>query len=677
MKTKETNLKSMAQTAARITPGQAEIPGPDRRAPARRTVRNRTRAGRYQKSAIDNPTLSLCMIVKDEDQFLPMCLDSVKDYVDEIIIVDTGSTDKTVEIAHSYNAKVYHHPWENSFSKARNYSLKYATCDWILILDADEEIDKEDAHRLKEVIKDPVGSETAHRADLIFIPVYSKFNKGKNVSIANSERLFRNHLGICYEGTVHNTLKYSVPTKKEDIRLYHHGYNQDNEQMERKFARTSELLREQIKSDPENPVPHHYLAISYLDRNMNDECIKEALEAIRLFELQNSDSQLRLLSYYSASVAFYRKNELTGAEKYAIRSLSFYSEYIDAYCLLSSIYFLQKEYDKCIEATQKYLNLLKAIESDPNSVLSIPYNTLQHARLAYSRMAIIFFEQGQEHEGLQALKNAVNRADKKWEPYLDIARHFAEKGSSRLAERFLADGIKENPGNRHILYYSAELHEKSGASDKALSCFKTIINCHPDEIPALYNLGLLLLKDNKPGEAIKSFKSVTNKEPDHFNALFNMAIAYEGIGNITQSKDIYNALLKTDPNNPEVPARLGSLYLHENDYTRANKCFLKLLDSEKYLLEAHLGLSKVYISMNDPESCVMSCNELLKCLNLPRNITINSLYDLSNLYIEIGTTLIKQQKEPLAGFSFEIAVLLDPDALKAIQPEAADPVVTG
>ena len=112
------------------------------------------------------------MIVKDEDQFLFMCLDSVKDYVDEIIIVDTGSTDKTVEIAHSYNAKVYHHPWENSFSKARNYSLKYATCDWILILDADEEIDKEDAHRLKEVIKDPVGSETAHRADLIFIPVY-------------------------------------------------------------------------------------------------------------------------------------------------------------------------------------------------------------------------------------------------------------------------------------------------------------------------------------------------------------------------------------------------------------------------------------------------------------------------------------------------------------------------
>ena len=93
--------------------------------------------------------------------------------------------------------------------------------------------------------------------------------------------------------------------------------------------------------------------------------------------------------------------------KYAKRSLSFYSEYIDAYCLLSSIYFLKKEYNKCIDSTQKYLDLLETIKSNPKSVLSIPYNTLQHAGLAYSRMAIIFFEQGQEPKGLKALEDAV------------------------------------------------------------------------------------------------------------------------------------------------------------------------------------------------------------------------------------------------------------------------------
>ena len=102
----------------------------------------------------NNPTVSLCMIVKDEEENLARCLDSVRDFVDEIIIVDTGSTDRTIDIAERYGARVFYHPWEGSFSKARNYSLKYATCDWILILDADEELNNDDTSRLKEIAKD-------------------------------------------------------------------------------------------------------------------------------------------------------------------------------------------------------------------------------------------------------------------------------------------------------------------------------------------------------------------------------------------------------------------------------------------------------------------------------------------------------------------------------------------
>ena len=628
---------------------------------------NKPKEEMNQKSVTENPTLSLCMIVKDEEHFLPMCLDSVKDYVDEIIIVDTGSTDTTVKIAERYNAKIYHHPWENSFSMARNYSLKYATCDWILILDADEEIDKEDAHRLKEVIKDPVVSETSPKADLIFIPVYSKFNNGKNDSIANSERLFRNHLGICYEGIVHNALKYSVPTKTEDIKLHHHGYNQDNEQMEKKFARTSELLKKQINNDPENPIPHHNLAISYLDRNMNDECIKEAQEAIRLFELQNSDSQLRLLSYYSASVAFYRKNELSNAEKYAIKLLSIYSEYLDAHCLLSSIYFLKKKYVKCIEATTKFLDILKSIESNSKKALLVPFNTLQHARLAYSRMSIVFFEQKKEQEGLQALRNSISSAENKWEPYFIISKHFAEKDDSKLAERFLVDGIKKNPGNKDLLYYAAELNEKSGATDKALNNLKAITKYHPDETPAHYKQGLIHLEKSQYDEAIKSFKSVTERYPDNFESLFHMAIAYEGSGNSSQSKEIYNSLIRTNPDNPEVLVRLGSLYLREEDNTGAKECFLKLLNYEKYLTEAHLCLSKIYIALNDPESCISSCDALLEVLNLPRDITINDISELGDLYVQIGISLLREKKEPQVRFSFEIAELLNPGILDNIQ----------
>src|SRR3989344_295540 len=106
-------------------------------------------------------TLSLCMITKNEEQFLEQCLNSVKELVDEIIIVDTGSTDKTKEIASKFTDKIYDFQWCDDFSAARNESLKYATQDWILVLDADEVISKEDYQKIKELIQPEIQPEAS------------------------------------------------------------------------------------------------------------------------------------------------------------------------------------------------------------------------------------------------------------------------------------------------------------------------------------------------------------------------------------------------------------------------------------------------------------------------------------------------------------------------------------
>ncbi len=617
-----------------------------------------------------NPTLSLCMIVKDEEQFLPMCLDSVKDYVDEIIIVDTGSTDRTVEIAEKYNAKIYHHPWENSFSKARNYSLKYATSNWILILDADEELDAKDAPGLKTVIREC-------DADLLYLQVLDKTIEGEIVSVSNSVRVFKNHLGIKYEGTVHNYLQYNGNTRITDIKLFHYGYNLDEEKMERKFVRTSSLLREQIKKDPSNPMPHHFLAIAFSGRNMNDECIDEALKAIKLFEQNSINTEVKLLTCYTASVAFYNKNDLVNAEYYALKSVNSYPDYLDGYFILSSIYMRQKEYGKCIKATIKYLTTLEKIRSNPAGTLRIPYNNIHNAWHAHTRLAIVCFEQNKDNEGIQKLKETVNITDDKSGPYLSVGKYFLKQKNFILTEKILKLGLKDYPENKRILYIIAELYEEYNKPEKALYYFNRVLDFYPDEILAQYRIGLLLMKQSRFRDAIYIFETLCRCQQDHIGALYNLGIAYEQIKNIPKAKEVYNKISGLEPENAEVLVRLGSLFLKESCFSKAKEFFLKTIKLDKYLLEAHLALSKIYLSMNDPESCVMSCNELLKCLNLPRNITINSLYDLSNLYIDIGTTLIKQQKESLAGYSFEIAVLLDPNALKAIQPEAADPVVTG
>ena len=98
------------------------------------------------------PRLSVCMIVKNEERFLGQCLASVKDIADELIVIDTGSTDRTVEIAREHGAQVGHFEWCNDFAAARNASIAAATGDWILFLDADEELSpKGRASRINEL----------------------------------------------------------------------------------------------------------------------------------------------------------------------------------------------------------------------------------------------------------------------------------------------------------------------------------------------------------------------------------------------------------------------------------------------------------------------------------------------------------------------------------------------
>ena len=113
-------------------------------------IRSKIGAREINKPSNNKGTLSLCMIVKNEEKHLAKCLASVRPVVDEMIVVDTGSTDRTVDIAKAFGAQVYNFEWTNNFAEARNYSLSKASGDWILVLDADEVISSMDYASLIE-----------------------------------------------------------------------------------------------------------------------------------------------------------------------------------------------------------------------------------------------------------------------------------------------------------------------------------------------------------------------------------------------------------------------------------------------------------------------------------------------------------------------------------------------
>lgn len=182
------------------------------------------------------PTVALCMIVRDEQAVLRRCLASVAAAVDAIYITDTGSTDGTVEIAKEFGAHIRHFTWCDDFSAARNHSIRDVKEDWLLMLDADDEFPAGEAAKIRAAVK--TTSALALRVKYAVIEGYTA---------AMTRRILRNHAGLSFSGFIHESVRASLPagarTEDSDICLKHTGYTEP--QQASKLRRNLPLLEKE------------------------------------------------------------------------------------------------------------------------------------------------------------------------------------------------------------------------------------------------------------------------------------------------------------------------------------------------------------------------------------------------------------------------------------------------
>lgn len=162
-------------------------------------------------------TISLCMIVKNEHDVLARCLDSVKDVVDEIIIVDTGSVDTTREIAKGYTQKVFDFPWIEDFAAARNFAFEKGEMDYCMWLDADDILTLENRAALAKLKQ-----ELDHRVDVVMMKYNIAFDENDQpVFSFYRERLIKNHQGLHWVGAVHEVIELTGNIIYSDIAIEH------------------------------------------------------------------------------------------------------------------------------------------------------------------------------------------------------------------------------------------------------------------------------------------------------------------------------------------------------------------------------------------------------------------------------------------------------------------------
>lgn len=454
--------------------------------------------------------ISACMIVKNEEELLQRCLSSIKNVADEIIIVDTGSTDNTITIANSFGAKIYHRPWNDSFSDARNYSLNYASGDWILQIDADEELEQADIPKLQSAVNNP-------RYNGIVVAIHSDIKD--NIHKFYNTRIFRRGKGF-YKDIIHEQIIMEGERLPTEIRLYHRGYNLDEKRMQIKWQRTTRLLKKQIEQNEFDSFAWFNLIRNYRTQELFQDGINAGEEALKKITLNSclneagrtGNTQHYAMITYETANCYLHKGDFVKARELCYTTLSkleasgITPENVDITFTLACTYLKEGSYKKAIDYFKRFLSLREWHLKHMNTN-SLMIDTLGYDYAANNGMGYCFGYLGQWEISINYLQKAILCNPKSLTAYRNLASYYSSIESYNKATHILLKAVSEGIADDGVLLRLGELYIHQKAYEMATPYLEEYLKKHPKDKSTLLKLAWLYEKSGHLEAALIGYRS--------------------------------------------------------------------------------------------------------------------------------------------------------------------------
>lgn len=289
--------------------------------------------------------ISLCMIVKNEETVIGRCLDSVKGIFDEIIIVDTGSVDKTKEICKKYTEKIYDFIWNDDFSAARNFAFSKGNCDYLCWLDADDIIENEDAMKIIDM------KQKLNQADTFMMKyVVSENNDGTSNFEFYRERIVKNCSKAVFHGFIHECIVPFGKIEYCDIKIKHRKLKIGDPERNLKI-----YLKHKAKGTPFDARSTYYFAKEYFYLKKYNECKRLLYEFLSMKNKYVADVKDSLITLYRCS--YFSGNP---SPEYLYSVLKEVGGDAETLTLLGEYYFDRKDYKRA----ETFLKFALCVDED-------------------------------------------------------------------------------------------------------------------------------------------------------------------------------------------------------------------------------------------------------------------------------------------------------------------------